>query len=50
MPPRGRRARQAVAGTPEATGGRGDMSEGESSHPQAESMLRNNCSLELLRD
>ena len=36
MPPRGRRARQAVAGTPEATGNRGDMSEGESSHPQAE--------------
>ena len=36
MPPQGRRARQAVAGTPEATGNRGDMSEGESSHPQAE--------------
>jgi len=36
MPPRGRRARQAVAGTPEATGNHGDMSEGESSHPQAE--------------
>ena len=33
MPPRGRRARQAVDGTPEATGNHGDMSEGESSHP-----------------
>ena len=34
MPPRSRRAKQAAVGTPEATGGRGDMSEGESSHPQ----------------
>jgi len=34
MPPRSRRARQAAAGTPEATGSRGDMFEGESSHPQ----------------
>ena len=34
MPPRSRRARQAAAETPKAIRSRGDMSEGESSHPQ----------------